>query len=99
MTGTPLDLVVTHLNASIGKVVSSDQLAAALKAGSLSAIADPLAAAAVAYLFVEISPALIARCARFTGADLVRVNCLYLETLEDRLPRVLAWEESVEHLL
>lgn len=99
MPTSPVEVAVTHLNASIGRVLSAEQLSAALKAGSLSAIDDPTASAAAAYLFVETSPSLIAACARAAGADLAHAHMLYRETLEQHMARVPAWEQSLEHLL
>lgn len=56
-----LDMATTHLNASVGAVLSPLQLAAALRAASLDVLSDaPEAAAVASYLFVEIEPSLVA---------------------------------------
>ena len=99
MNSSALELAVTHLNASIGRVLSTEQLAAALRSGSLRAIQDPIASAAAAYLFVETAPSLIAACAAESGADLAHANMLYRETLGEHLAQAPAWEQSVEHML
>jgi len=58
-TSSVLSLAVTHLNASVGPVLTVAQLTAALRAGAVDAIADaPTAAALVTSLFVETEPRL-----------------------------------------
>lgn len=91
-------LAVTHLNAPVGVVVTVEHLVQALRAGSVAGL-DPRTAAVVSYLFVDLEPALIARCVREAGSDLRRANELYQETLADHLPRNLCWEEAVAHLM
>ncbi len=95
-----LGLAVTHLNAPAGPVLAVEQLAAALRAGSVTAITDsPTAAALASYMFVELEPRLIALCAHEAGAGLAHANRLYQESLRDGLARVPAWEQAVAHLL
>ncbi|PPU86933.1 hypothetical protein XpopCFBP1817_18725 [Xanthomonas populi] len=95
-----LELAVGHLNASVGRVLTPEQLATALRAGSSRTVSSsPTAAALVSSLFVELAPELIFRCAAEADADVHRVNQLYRETLADALPRARAWENSVEHFL
>lgn len=95
-----LELAVTHLNASVGPILSIAQLAKALREGSIGATADsPTAAALVGYLFIEIDPRLISLCAREAGSDVSHANMLYQETLRHHLPRVAAWEKAMEYLL
>lgn len=95
-----LALAVGHLNASVGPVLTREQLASALRAGSTRDIpVSPTAAALIKSLFAELPPDLILRCTTESGADLLRVNELYLEALADALPPVPTWETSVEHLL
>ena len=92
-----LDLAVTHLNASVGPVLSSTQLAAALRAGRIDTLSEsPYAAAAASYLFVEIEPRVIALCALEAGTDLDHANALYESLLRDAMPRVTAWEDYVK---
>ena len=93
-------MAATHLNAPTGPVLSAEQLAEALRAGSVDVIAHwPAAAALVSYLFVEVEPRLITLCANEAGAGLAQANRLYQESLRDGLPRVSAWEQAVAHLL
>jgi hypothetical protein len=85
-----LDIVVGHLNASTGPNLSSLLLATALQAGSLDVLSDsPSAVAAVAYLFVETEPRLIALCAYEAGTDVKEANRLYENLLTHSMPRVL----------
>jgi hypothetical protein len=98
MSASGLQLAVTHLNVPVGPVVTEDDLTRALQAGSVAGFDDKVAAV-LSYLFVEIEPALIARCAREAGSDLRRANELYKESLQAHLPRVPRWEKAVEHLL
>ena len=92
-----LDLAVTHLNASVGPVLSSAQLATVLRTASLdSLIESSTAAGVVSYLFVEIEPRVIALCAYEAGTDLCHANALYESLLRDSMPRVAAWEEYVK---
>jgi hypothetical protein len=60
---------------------------------------DARAAAVLSYLFLELEPALIARCVREAGSDLRRANEFYKETLADKLPRNPRWEEAIAHLI
>ncbi len=98
MASSSLQLAVTHLNASVGPVLTVEDLARALTSGSLKGFNEKQAALLM-YLFVEIEPSLIARCATEAGSDLRRANEIYKESLEAHLPRVLKWEQAVEHLL
>lgn len=95
-----LALAVGHLNASVGRVLTSEQLASALRAGSSRNVSpSPAVAALIRSLFIELAPELILRCAAEADADVQHVNQLYRETLADALPRARAWENSVEHFL
>lgn len=95
-----LELAVGHLNASLGRVLTVEQLASALRAGSVRRTSpSPAAAALISSLFTELAPNLILRCAAEAGADVEQVNQLYEEALADALPRAPAWETSVGHFL
>ncbi|MFZ6747272.1 hypothetical protein ACO0LC_29020 [Undibacterium sp. JH2W] len=95
-----LSMATTHLNASVGEVLSPSQLAAALQAATLDALAgSPKAAAAASYLFVEVNPRMIALCAHEAGTDIDHANMLYLDLLQRSMPRVIAWEIAVEGML
>ncbi|OWQ47193.1 hypothetical protein CDL60_12535 [Roseateles noduli] len=95
-----LDLAATHLNASVGAIVSAAHIAEALRAGSLTPLApEPDVEAMVSYLFVELKPQLIARCATEAGVGLMQAHALYLDTLTRQVPRVSAWESDMEPFL
>jgi hypothetical protein len=95
-----LGLAVAHLNASVGQVLTVEQLAQALREGTTSVIADaPTAAALVSYLFVEVEPKLIVMCAREAGSDVMHADMLYQASLTQAMPRVLAWENSIRYLV
>jgi len=94
-----LDLAVTHMNAPVGPILTSEDLQSALRAGRLTAIQSPAAAALATYLFVELEPPLIVRCIREAGSDLHRANEMYEDTLRAKAPRSLSWERSVAELL
>lgn len=95
-----LELAIGHLNASAGPVLTAEQLAEALRAGSTHDLPlAPAAAALIGSLFAELSPELILRCTAEASADVQHVNRLYRETLGQAFPPVPAWERSVEHLL
>jgi hypothetical protein len=93
-----LMLAVTHLNASVGAAVTVEHLMHALRTGSVDGL-DARTAAVVRYLFVELEPALIARCVREAGSDLSRANELYKETLTGNLPRNPRWEQAIAYLI
>ncbi|MFZ3002776.1 MAG: hypothetical protein WA071_20845 [Undibacterium umbellatum] len=93
-------MAATHLNASVGDVLSPNQLAAALQAATLDVlVGSPKAAAAASYLFVEVDPRMIALCAYEAGTDIDHANMLYLDLLQRSMPRVIAWEIAVEAML
>lgn len=93
-----LELAVTHLNASVGPIVTVEHLSKALRSGSVASL-DKTVAAVVTHLFVELDPGLIARCAYEAGSDLRRADELYKESLQSHLPRVLQWENGVAELV
>lgn len=94
-----LDLATAHLNAPVGPLLTRDELCAALQSGNLAAIHRPSAASLVCFMFVELEPALIARCVTESRSNLRRANDLYMDTLRANAPRSSQWERSVEHLL
>jgi hypothetical protein len=95
-----LDLAITHLNVPVGQVLTADQLALALREGSVAPLSkDPHAAALVSSLFAELSPQLILHAAAEARADLSHVEQLYRESLAASMPRVVRWEHAVEHML
>jgi hypothetical protein len=95
-----LGMAVTHLNASVGPVLTVEQLAQALRAGTTADITDsPTAVSLVNYLFVEVEPKLIVMCAREAGSDVRRANMLYQASLAQAMPKVLSWENSTRYLV
>lgn len=93
-----LDLVATHLNAPVGPIVSADDLRKAFLLGTLDYVPKK-SADLISFVFLEIDPPLITRCAREVGVDVNKINMLYLSILRDKLaPRSLKWEQAVEHL-
>ena len=94
-----LDLAVGHLHAAVGTVVRAEDLARALREGSVVNLAsgpeEPLVRGLLHSVFVEIDPALILSCAREAQSDWQHAHQLYTESLADGLPRVKAWEQLV----
>jgi hypothetical protein len=93
-----LQLIVGHLNTSVGNQLTEEQLASALKLGKLSEKKGD-GSALLSYLFLETEPRLIALCVLETNSTIERANALYLDTLTHHAPRSPAWELSIGHLL
>ncbi len=91
-------MVVAHLNAPYGPVVCADDLAGSLAHGEIRA-ASAQAAAILSYLFIEVEPRLVMRCAMEAGATLPIANQLYSDTLKSGVPRSALWESSVMDIL
>lgn len=98
MRDSGLQIAVTHLNIPVGPVLTAEDLAQALRSGSVAGL-DKRAAAILSHLFVELDPGLIARCAYEADSDLRRANELYKESLQAHLPRVPQWEKAVEEFV
>ena len=97
---TGLMVAVGHMNASVGPLLTPEQMEAALHAGTVDGISEkPIVGALILSIFVECSPALILRCAMETHASLKSVARLYRESLERGGFPSLAWERSTGHLL
>jgi hypothetical protein len=95
-----LNLAVTHLNAPVGEVLTTEQLALALRQGSVASLSKyPEAVALISSLFGELPPQLILHAAAEAHADLLHVERLYEESLAAAMPRVTRWEHAVEHML
>lgn len=95
-----LNLAVTHLNVPVGNILTSEQLALALRQGTVTSLSNsPEAAALVSGLFIELSPQQILHAAAEAKADLAHVEQLYQESLAAFMPRVATWEQAVEHML
>jgi hypothetical protein len=94
-----LSIAVTHLNVSYSHKVTTEQLAEALRQGTLDVEGmDEVSAAIIISVFCESTPNLMMRCIREAGATLESAHALYLETTKEwyRSPE---WEEAVLHLL
>jgi hypothetical protein len=99
-SASSLGLAVAHLNASVGSILTVDQLAKALEAGTTKVLFDaPTAAALVSYLFVEVEPKLVVQCTQEVGTDVLHANMLYCESLRQDLPRVPQWESAIMYLI
>jgi hypothetical protein len=102
-------MVVTHLNASVGPVLTVEHLAMDLSLGKISALSDGnaqgkdsklvTASALVGSLFIEIDPELIVQCAYEAGSDLMHANMLYEDALRHGMPRAPEWERSIAFLI
>ena len=91
-------MAVTHLNAPYGAIVSPSDLIESLSQGGLRA-ASPKAAAILSYLFIEVEPQLVMRCAMESGSSLLKANQLYSDTIKGGAPRSALWESSIKALL
>ena len=95
-----LELAVAHLNAPYGKLVAVAHLRNAIRQGKVEVSgASPSIEAIINSLFVELSPALIFKCVRESGATIEQANALYRDTVRHSAPRAHGWEKSVAHLL
>ena len=94
-----LSLVVTHLNASTGPLLTVHELAAALCSGSAyGAGQSPQASALILSLFHEATPHQILSCLDEVGADIASVERLYQQARADNMPAAPAWEQATRHL-
>ena len=94
-----LDLAVGHLNAATGPLVRPEDLALALREGTVAHVVagqnTRIVQGLLHSLFMETDPALILSCAREAQADWRHAHRLYAESLADGMPRVKAWEQLV----
>jgi hypothetical protein len=89
-----LQMVATHLNASVGETLKPEHLITALQAGSIRTV--PAAAGSlISYLFVETKPEQIMGCAFEAQASVQQIQSLYVESLHHNLPCVPNWERAV----
>lgn len=91
-------LIVAHLNAPVGPVLTESDVVNSLKNGYLSAQTEK-ANAVLSGLFVEVEPRLIVRCALEAESTVGLANLLYLDTLAREAPKCPLWESSIEFLL
>jgi hypothetical protein len=100
MGSRTLNLVVAHMNAPCGPVLTREHLESVLKAGTLEVLGDnERVKSLVYYLFVENAPMLIVKSAREAGSGAVLANKLYEEIIRLGHRRVPEWEESVRYLI
>ncbi len=91
-----VELAVTHLNVPVGAVLSSVILAEALRQGSTRRLdCNDLSRALIATLFCETSLSLILRCISESDSTVESADCLYRESLLDRMHPVEEWEALV----
>ena len=93
-----LSMAVTHLNAPYGAIVCARDLVDSLSHGELRA-ASAKATAILSYLFIEVEPRLVMRCAIESGSSLPKANQLYSDTIKSGAPRSALWESSIKDLL
>jgi len=86
-----LDMIVTHLNAPYGAVLTVADVTKLLRHGSAALIDHP-AADVLGWLFVECRPALIERACMEAGLPGHRAAQVYASLVAAGAPRVAAWE-------
>lgn len=94
-----VDLIVGHLNAPYGTVVTAEDVAAALSQGRIDAVVNPEGRALVASMFIECAPHSIAAAALEVGAGLENVASLYRSCVESGEARSSAWEGAMGELV
>ena len=87
-------MIAGHLNAQYGRVLSTADLALALRSGSLGSIASDLSRALLMSLFVECPPQSILLAALQVGGTWLTVRSLYQEAVANGMQRVKAWESA-----
>lgn len=92
-------MVVGHLNAPYGPVVTAEDLAAAMSQGRIDAVASPKGRALVASMFIECAPHSIAAAALEVGAGLENLASLYRSCVESGEARSAAWERAMDELV
>jgi hypothetical protein len=100
MENSAINLVVTHMNAPCGPVLSREHLEMVLLAGTLEVLEDNDRVKALLYwLFIENSPRLIVKSTREAGSKVVLANKLYEEIVRFGQHRVPEWEESIQYMI
>ncbi|WP_323011608.1 hypothetical protein [Castellaniella sp.] len=93
-------LLVGHLNAPYGPILTVESLRLAVADGSCRAIGIPEdQQALLAPMFVECAPALIGRACIHLGFDIRHAHALYLEWLAHGGQKVGRWEDAMRDLL
>lgn len=98
-TTKKLELAASHLNASVGALVSTEALAQSLRDGTVRNVRVGPRTARVRGLlhsvFVEVEPQLLLDCVREAGATWRSADLLYQESLRAGAYKSRAWEELV----
>lgn len=99
-TTKKLELAASHLNASVGALVSTEALARSLRDGTVHNVrAGPGTARVHGLLhsvFAEVEPQLLLDCVREAGATWRSADLLYQESLRAGAYKARAWEELVK---
>lgn len=89
-----LEMVATHLNAPYGDVVTTTEVALALRAGSLAVVQSELSRALLMTMFIECAPQSILSAALEAGGSWRTVRSLYLEAVTGGMRSVQDWETA-----
>jgi hypothetical protein len=91
-TTSHLEMIATHLNAPYGDVVTTADLALALRAGSLTEVRSDLSRALLMTMFIECAPQSILSAALQAGGSWRTVRALYQATVAAGMQSVKDWE-------
>lgn len=91
MATPALEMIVTHLNAPYGAVVTVADVVKVLRHGSAALVGNPVADV-LGWLFVECRPPLIERACVEAGLPTHRAATVYASLVAAGAPRVPAWE-------
>lgn len=80
------DLIATHLNTSVGSILTAKDIIQSLEAGHLCASSDQ-SNALICSIFTEMEPRLILQCATENNISVSQANNLYLDTLKNNAPQ------------
>ena len=92
-----ISMTVSHLNAPYGPIVTDKDLTESLLTGSIVGN-SPTAKAIISQLFIEVSPALVLRCANEAGGTVKHADMLYKSALKSGVVRNPDWEQSVHSI-
>jgi len=94
-----LEVLAGHLNVSTRGRVRKGDVALALVAGRLDVVEDDLGRALIAGIFSESTPDLIMRATVQAGGTAAASHALYMDSLEQGMPRAPAWEAFIGEVL
>jgi hypothetical protein len=92
---SPVDTLLGHLNAPYGPLVRREHLMAALSAGRLAAVSEPVVRSILASIFVECAPHSLAAAAAELGVGRHHLEALYLDCVEHGESRCTDWELAI----